>query len=161
MCPTSRNPRHYRGFDERRRYCFESVFNDVALPHTSHEGPSLLHHPPGMNGLIAHVRRIPLFSTCTYGSSLAAIIGLLVDPIHLEIFWLDWNSVPECVVQAPYSQTYVSIGLFDTKTNSFSELALLFANSMCLDKLTISKFEPTRDPLVFISIHPWDHQLIT
>ncbi|KAK0199073.1 hypothetical protein F5146DRAFT_119257 [Armillaria mellea] len=95
--------------------------------------------------LIAHIRKVCLSSTCTYDSSLIAIFELLVNPIHLETYSLNWSSLPECFVQALYSRTYASIGLYDTKISSFSELALLFANCMRLEELIIRRFEPTPD----------------
>ncbi|KAK0246485.1 hypothetical protein EDD85DRAFT_804355 [Armillaria nabsnona] len=96
--------------------------------------------------LTAHIRKLRVFPTCTYNSSLIAIIELLVNPIHLEMYCLDWKSLPECFVQALYSRTYASVGLFDTRFSSFSVLAPLLANSASLEKLTICGFEPTGDP---------------
>lgn len=106
--------------------------------------------------LIPHIRKLRVFPTCTYNSSLVAIIELLVNPIHLEMYCLDWNSLPERFVQALRSRTYASVGLFDTEFSSFSVLAPLLANSVSLEKLTICEFEPTDDhgPSRCIHQHP-------
>ncbi|KAK0455829.1 hypothetical protein EV421DRAFT_1728674 [Armillaria borealis] len=100
--------------------------------------------------LIAHIRRIFLSPLGIYDSALAAIIELLVNPIHLEMYRVDWISLPEHFVQALYSRTYASVNLCDTRFSSFSELASLLANSTRLEKLAIRKligrFEPVDDP---------------
>lgn len=119
----------------------------IALPYTSDEGSSLLHYPQ-----FAFFRRLVLHGN-KHNSSFVATIQLLVHPIQLVISRVDWSSLPEHLVQVLYSWTYTSVGLFDTKLTSFSELPPLLANSTHLERLTIQKFEPIIDPRPSCCIH--------
>ncbi|SJL15650.1 uncharacterized protein ARMOST_19154 [Armillaria ostoyae] len=112
------------------------------LPRTDTRNDAMLNLLRSSPSLATHIRRVGLSRLSEYNSkAFAAIIGLLIVPIHLEMNRVDWSSIPVYSANALCSRTYTSICLWNVQFSSFSELAALLGSSTRLESLTIVENE--------------------
>ncbi|PBL00330.1 hypothetical protein ARMGADRAFT_373445 [Armillaria gallica] len=112
------------------------------LPRTDTRNDAMLNLLRSSPSLATHIRRVGLTRLSEYKSkAFAAIIGLLIVPIHLEMNRVDWSSIPEYSANALCSRIYTSVCLWNVQFSSFSELAALLSGSTRLESLTIVENE--------------------
>ncbi len=112
------------------------------LPRTDTRNDAMLNLLRSSPSLAIHIRRVGLSRLSEYKSkAFAAIIGLLIVPIHLEMNRVDWSSIPEYSANALCSRIYTSVCLWNVQFSSFSELAALLSGSTRLESLTIVENE--------------------